>query len=734
MAASPRPFLLTTLASALLSTLTLAQSATYVHSDGTTHHYLAVATPSGVTWTEANAAAAQAGGYLATVESDTENQILYSLVAQPSFWTQSGSTWLGPWLGGLQGAVAQEPAGDWGWAQLDRFAFTAWTAGYPNNTNGADRIHFGGGNQAGATWADAPSSAKMLGYVVEFSGATVPVTVGLQRDDAGSNPGYTLFAPWNSTSTYLIDLRGRRVNTWNSTFTPGMVCYLLPGGDMVRCGYTANPAFPAGGQGGVVEVFDWNGKLKNWYRHSDATACLHHDIQQLPNGNFLMIAWELKTGAEAIAAGRDPASMADGELWPEKIIEVQLDPAGGGKIVWEWHVWDHLVQDFDATKPNYGSVGGHPELIDLNYTPDRSRDWQHANAVHYNAALDQIVLSARAFSEIWIIDHGTTTAEASGHTGGKQGKGGDLLFRWGNPAAWRAGTAANRRLFVQHDAHWIPAGLRGAGNMMVFNNGTGRAVPHSTVDEIDLQPSTTGSYGAASTWEQRAIVWTYQAPNPADFYSPFVSSGQRLPNGNTLICAGWNAHMFEVDVNNKIVWEYTNADLAVGPLHQGTIPGSNVVFRSPRYLATGPELTGKTLTAGVPVEQHDSVLLVAGSTLRYRAALGETVTFDLRAKHSPNSVYIVASSITEGLLPIDFRYIRLGDDPVLYASLSLSAPTVFQNYFNRLDATGRAVARVTLPNVPAASGLSLYTGMVVTDLAAPNSIGLISNTVKIEVQ
>src|SRR5262249_52369420 len=101
-------------------------------------------------------------------------------------------------------------------------------------------------------------------------------------------------------------------------------------------------------------------------------------------------------------------------------------------------------------------------------------DWTHANPVSYNAKLDQVMVSPRGFSEFWIIDHSTSKAEAAGHKGGRHGKGGDLLYRWGNPEAYRAGTAADRRLFSQHDPHWIPEGLQGAGHVLVFNNGGGR--------------------------------------------------------------------------------------------------------------------------------------------------------------------------------------------------------------------------------------------------------------------
>jgi hypothetical protein len=67
------------------------------------------------------------------------------------------------------------------------------------------------------------------------------------------------------------------------------------------------------------------------------------------------------------------------------------------------------------------------------------------NSIDYNPDLDQIALSVKGNSEAWIIDHGTTTAQAAGHTGGRRGQGGDLLYRWGNPLTYRAGTANDAR-------------------------------------------------------------------------------------------------------------------------------------------------------------------------------------------------------------------------------------------------------------------------------------------------
>ena len=141
-------------------------------------------------------------------------------------------------------------------------------------------------------------------------------------------------------------------------------------------------------------------------------------------------------------------------------------------MVWRWRVWDHLIQDYDATKANYGNVAANPRLIDADGTESRiPAFWNHMNSIDYNAALDQIMLSVRGNSEVWIIDHSTTTAEAAAHTGGKSGKGGDLLYRWGNPKAYGAGTQSDQELYQQHDAEWVSTGYPGAGNITVFNNG-----------------------------------------------------------------------------------------------------------------------------------------------------------------------------------------------------------------------------------------------------------------------
>ncbi len=400
-------------------------------------------------------------------------------------------------------------------------------------------------------------SAVVLGPLVKI--------VGIHFDDSLSFIGYTLFSPEFSTETFLINNSGSVVHSWDSSFVQGFGVFLLETGAMIRTGFQGvNPRFVGGGITGRVETQDWNNSLQWEFIYSNDQHCLHHDIEVLPNGNILMIAWEYKSAAEAIQAGRDPNALPIGELWPDHVIEVKPTGAASGDIVWEWHVWDHLIQDFDTSKNNYGYVAEHPELLDINYGifegKDRA-DMNHMNAIDYNPVLDQIIVSAHNQNEIWVIDHKTTTVEAAGHTGGRYGMGGDLLYRWGNPEVYRAGTSLDQRLFGQHDAQWIDEGLPGAGHILVFNNGQGRPEgKFSSIDEIIPPVNESGFYNltTGSAFGPAEPVWSYMADEPGEFYAGHLSGCQRLPNGNTLICDGPGGFFFEVTMNKSIVWQYLN--------------------------------------------------------------------------------------------------------------------------------------------------------------------------------
>ena len=427
----------------------------------------------------------------------------------------------------------------------------------------------------------AAGVAALAALTTAQAPATGPATqgTGLIRNDPGAFQGYTLLSPLSSRTTFLIDMNGKVVHTWETDSTPSSIAYLLENGNLLRAGALTPSPFGQGpaGAGGKIQEFTWDGQLAWDFTFASATTIPHHDLVRLPNGNVLLIVEERKTADEAIAAGRISSSVEGSELRPDSLVEIKPTGKTTGEVVWEWHLWDHLIQDHDRTKANFGDVAAHPELVDLNFTvaPDRrgNADWTHFNAVAYNAKLDQVIVSLRNFSEIWILDHSTSTKDAATHRGGKSGKGGDLLYRWGNPIAYRAGTAADRRLFGQHNIHWIPDGLAGAGHLLVFNNGDGRPDGmYSTVDELVLPVDANGRYPLATgaKFGPERAVWSYNAPNKTDFYSFNISGATRLPNGNTLICAGAPGIVFEITPQNAVVWQY---NLPAFPAARGAGPG-----------------------------------------------------------------------------------------------------------------------------------------------------------------
>jgi phosphatidylethanolamine-binding protein (PEBP) family uncharacterized protein len=431
-------------------------------------------------------------------------------------------------------------------------------------------------------------------------------TVGFFGGTAQASAGYTLLAPKHNTITYLVDLQGRAVHSWKSAYEPGQSAYLLPNGHLVRAGLVMVPGGTGGGEGGRIEEYDWDGNLVWEFELATTERQLHHDFKVMPNGHILALMVERKTKDQALAAGFDPALMRDSEVVPDAVVEIEPMGTKGGRIVWEWHVWDHLIQDFDSTKANWGDVKAHPELIDTAVNGKGiPAFWNHMNSLDYNPDLDQILLSVRGCNEVWILDHSTTTAQAGGHSGGKLGKGGDLVYRWGNPAAYRQGTLDEAILVQQHDAEWIPAGSPGAGHILIFNNGYDRL--WSSLEEIVPPLAPDGSYSRLPTgvWGPETTVWHYEASHRTDFFSSEISGAQRLPNGNTLICAGVIGNLFEITSAGQQVWQYVNPVVKGGILAQGEVPGKdlrghlfNAVFKVKRYAPDYAGLQGRSL---VPV-------------------------------------------------------------------------------------------------------------------------------------
>ncbi|MEX1187692.1 MAG: aryl-sulfate sulfotransferase [Bacteroidia bacterium] len=433
-------------------------------------------------------------------------------------------------------------------------------------------------------------------------------TVGLIEYQQSNLDGYIMFSPMGSTETYLIDKCGEKVHSWNSSaYRPALSAAILEDGSLLRTGKLSNSNFNEGGSGGILERFDWNGDLTWSYTISTANNCMHHDFKVLPNGNILVIVWDRYTYDEAISNGMN-LSYPNSNIWSEKLIELQPIGSDSAEIVWEWKLWNHLVQEYDNSKPNYGEVSEHPELININYFPGQasSQDWIHLNSVDYNPLLNQLIVSSHTFHEVWVIDHSTTTSEAAGHVGGSSGKGGDILYRWGNPQAYQRGNPSTKKFYSQHHATWIPQGYPNAGKILVFNNGLNRPGTFSSIDIISPPIDTENNYiiEVGSAYLPSELFWTYSDNPQSDFYSSNISGVHALENGSFLITSGTSGRLFEIDSTKQIVWEYINPIASSGPIAQGANPVNNLVFRCEFYPISYPGFNGQLLQPLGELEQN----------------------------------------------------------------------------------------------------------------------------------
>ena len=366
----------------------------------------------------------------------------------------------------------------------------------------------------------------------------------IKWDKAKAYDGYTLFVPNGGTNIYLIDMDGNVVHEWDTPYINDEYAVLLPNGNVLRgaCLPESEPlAVYFGGSAGLLQELSWDNKVVWQYKLNSPKGIHHHAFDRMPNGDTLLLAWENHTWSEAIAKGRDPRTIyADGPvspmdpkkqkvqgIWSDMIQEVDKD----GKVVWEWHVWDHIGNGPNQININYVlpvNLAGQGDIMS-------GPDWTHGNTVEYLPEKDQVIFNSRNFSEFFMIDKKT----------------GNIVYRWGNPSTHGAGRApagysddGDQILFGEHNVHMLPN-----GNITLFDNGTSR-------------PS--GNYSRAIEMDPKTgkILWQFAsngAPAQANsFYSPFQGGVQKLPNGNYLIASTHGGHVFEVTPDKKVVWEFEN--------------------------------------------------------------------------------------------------------------------------------------------------------------------------------
>ena len=347
---------------------------------------------------------------------------------------------------------------------------------------------------------------------------------------------FMVIAP-GENGVLLLDREGQIVHDFEVTERLGMDANLQDDGSLILGAVSDNASIFIGGSGGKVVKQNLDGTIAWEVEFSSATQTSHHDVEVLSNGNIMVMVWERIPATEAQDNGFD----GNFDIFPESIIEMNPETQ---QVVWEWHMMDHIVQDFDDTKANFGDVAASPHKIDINYNSASQLDGDlvHFNGLVVDEARDLIFITANFYNEVWVLDHSTTTTEAATGNGGNYGKGGDLVYRFGNPSTYdnAAGMTTLNRV---HHPSILPN-----GNVMVFANQVN--ANQSEVIEFDLPNNLVL---APNTDNEPTIAWSYTHP---ELFSPITSGAVRMRNGNTLIAEGTDVTVWEVSPAGELVWQH----------------------------------------------------------------------------------------------------------------------------------------------------------------------------------
>lgn len=418
-----------------------------------------------------------------------------------------------------------------------------------------------------------PAAALALVSTLASAAPSVFPTGTTIYDPSRAWNGYTVLSPLGTEAVIVIDMNGRVVKRWNGyNDSAGGPARVLPGGQVVAA-VGARPPHQESLElvqrdfdGNVVWRFGHNLQVQTGDGKTLWALRQHHDWQRedFPAGYYSPQAVPAAEGSKTLILthlNHMQADVADVPLEDDRLIEVSWD----GKITWEWIAGAHVAElGFDAAARAAIRAAGAASRA------GRAFDWLHLNSATYvgpnrwydggdsRFAPDNVIISSRQASFLAIVS-----------------RDGKVVWRLGPDFSRSKVLESIRQIIGQHHAHFIPKGLPGAGDLLVFDNGGASGYGFTN----PIAPQGTGALVRASSRVleidpvKLELVWSYQAPGK--FYAANISSAQRLPNGDTLITEGPDGRLFEVTKDGRIVWEYVN------PLFAGA-RSSNAVYRGYR--------------------------------------------------------------------------------------------------------------------------------------------------------